>query len=264
MTIRMHPSSPNQDCMMITSREFHSGHMCISESPEDELPPRLERVSILDESPPLPMPVTPDLSRRSGRSKCIQGSTNVPEKSTKVLCRKRKHSTCFRRVHFQQDFASQRVIRKCIYGRVSLTEEEKKALWWDKRLLRQSVRHSIVMFKSNEHCEGPSCEEFARCYRRARELCGNANSVGMEELQVYLRDIPIRGLEQKMFPETVSARQEIIRKVLTAQDKLPSHLPPEQQSKLLRAASQNLTRGSRMLARFHGIGDAAVAALDRI
>lgn len=119
------------------------------------------------------------------------------------------------------------------------------------------------MFKANEHCEGPSFEEFAQRYRRARELCNG--TVGTEELhQNLLSHAPIRGLEQKIFPETVVARQEIIRKVVAAQDKLPSQLPPELQSKLLRVASQNLSRGSRMLARWNGMSDAsAAAALDQ-
>lgn len=247
------PPSPRQGDMLITSSCLHgSENGSISGCP-DELPARLAMISI-PETSPLPTPVTPEPSRRFGTSE---------NSATKVSCKKRKHSTCFRRVHFQQDPDSRRVIRKSIYGRASLTDEEKKTLWWDKQPLRHSVRQSIRMFKSNKHCDGHSCEEFTQSYRRARELCRNSNAVGMEELQMNLSDAPIRGLEQKIFPDTVAARQEIIRKVVAAQDKLPSHLPPEQQSKLLRAASQNLTRGSRMLARLNGMGDATVAALER-
>ncbi|KAG7364082.1 hypothetical protein IV203_037284 [Nitzschia inconspicua] len=219
----------------------------------------------IPETMPVTMPVTPEIFRRYGTAKCVvEKKPYVPDKTANSLSKKRKHSSCFRRVHFQQDPSSRRVLRKCIYGRATLTNEEKKALWWDKQSLRASVRQSIRMFKSNEHCEGPSFEEFSQRYLRARELCGNSNSVGMEELQFNLSDSPVRGLEQKIFPGTVRARQDIIRKVVAAQDKLPSHLPKEQQSKLLRAASQNLTRGSRMIARLNGIGDAGAAALDRI
>lgn len=257
------PPSPSQGDMMITSSGLHSSKNGSIPVCPDELPARLAKISIPAASP-VPMPVSPDPPRQFGRSKCIQNTISVPDNpTTKVSCKKRKHSTCFRRVRFHQDPASRRVIRKCIYGRVSLTDEEKKALWWEKQPLRHSVRQSIRMFKSNEHRDSQSREEFARRYRGARELCSNSNAVGMEELQMNLSDAPIRGLEQKIFPETVSARQEIIRKVVAAQDKLPSHLPPEQQAKLLRAASQNLTRGSRMLARLNGMGDATVAALER-
>jgi hypothetical protein len=258
------PSSPNQVDMMISSSGnfSHGSNGSISSSP-DELNARLAMISF-PETVPSPMPVTPEPPRMSGASKSFQSIPIIPDKSCKISCKKRKHSSCFRRVHFQQDPASRRVIRKTIYGRVNLTEEEKKALWWDKQPLRQSVRRSIRKFKSNEHCEGPSSEEFAQRYRRVLELCSSCTTVCMEELQFNLSDAPIRGLEQKIFPETVSARQEIIRKVVAAQHKLPSHLPPEQQSKLLRAASQNLTRGSRMLARLNGMGDATAAALERI
>jgi hypothetical protein len=264
MSMHFLSSSPHpQVDMMITSTGFHSGSIVILDTP-DVFSARLARIAIPEDSADVPISVTPDHSRRSGRSMCFRSSIDVPNKVVKVLCKKRKHSICFRRVHFQQDPVSRRVIRKCIYGRANLTEEEKRAQWWDKQPLRKSVRNSIRMFQSDEHCEGPSYEEFARCYRQARQQCTNSNPVGMEELQINLSDVPIRGLEQKIFPETVSARQDIIRKVVAAQDKLPSHLPPDQQSKLLRAASQNLTRGSRMLARLHGMGDAAAATLDRI
>mmetsp|Transcript_745 Transcript_745/g.1366 ORF Transcript_745/g.1366 Transcript_745/m.1366 type:complete len:284 (-) Transcript_745:57-908(-) len=188
------------------------------------------------------------------------------------------------RVHFQKDPATGRLVRKSIYGRATLTAQEKKALWWDMQSLRRSVKRTIRLYKAND--EQPqqggspsssssssshlSCctsnAEFAQRYRQTRELC-NANAIndGMGqqgELPIHrlLSEAPMRGLEQRLFPENIVERQEIIRKVLAAQDKLPTQLSPEQQAKLLRAASQNLTRGSRLLARLYGMGDAAAAA----
>jgi hypothetical protein len=164
-----------------------------------------------------------------------------------------------RRVRFQQDPDSRRIVRKAIYGRVTMTPEEKKALWWDKQL-KKSARLAIRMYRHNRGSDGPSKEEFEQKFSQALALC-RSNCEKMEAIPM-LSDTPIRGLEQKIFPETVQARQEVIRKVVAAQHKLPKQLAPEQQSKLLRAASQNLTRSSRMMARLYGIGDANVAAAD--
>jgi hypothetical protein len=115
------------------------------------------------------------------------------------------------------------------------------------------------MFKANEHCEGSSYEEFTQRYRHVLQQVATNN---MDEMEMNLSDSPIRGLEQHVFPEIMSAREAIIRKVVAAQDRLPKQLPPEQQSKLLRVASQNLTKGSRLLARLKGMGDASVAAVE--
>jgi hypothetical protein len=116
---------------------------------------------------------------------------------------------------------------------------------------------------ADEHCDGPSKEEFNERYRQALDLLSNpAESISVDDLPCNLSETAIRGLEPKVFPETVTERRGIVRKVVAAQDRLPEGLAPEQQSKLLRAVSQNLTRRSRLLARLYGMGDANVAAME--
>jgi hypothetical protein len=92
---------------------------------------------------------------------------------------------------------------------------------------------------------------------------GSDSMVSVDDLQTLnLSEVAIRGLEQNIFPEVVAGRQDIIRKVLVAQERLPGGLAPERQSKLLRLVSQNMTRQSRLLARLYGMGDANVAAME--
>ncbi|KAL3925674.1 MAG: hypothetical protein SGILL_000253 [Bacillariaceae sp.] len=117
------------------------------------------------------------------------------------------------------------------------------------------------MFKCNEHVEGPPFEEFSQGYRHVLENVATDDApAAMQGIEINLSDSPIRGLEQQIFPEILSNRAAIIRKVVSAQDMLPDGLAPDQQSKLLRAASQNLTKGSRLLARLKGMGDVSMAA----
>ena len=152
-------------------------------------------------------------------------------------------------------------MRRSRYGRVSLTEEEKQALWWDKPSLRKSVKQSLREFKANVHSEGPSFEEFSQRYRFVMEKVAS-NTMEGDTDTVNLSDFPCRGLEQHIFPETMACKESIIRKVVAAQDRLPIQLPPEQQAKMLRVASQTLTKTSRALARLKGMGDASIAALE--
>jgi hypothetical protein len=257
------PYPPNTPNMIISPKSCPSTNSSYSSS-QDELPARLSMITFQE---PVPAPpayvVTPEPPRLSGSGKRVQRNRFVASHSQReMISKKRKHDTCFRSVHFQQDPCSGRMVRKSIFGRVELTEEEKVALWWDKQALRKSIRHDIRMFKSNKHGEGPSCEEFTRLHRQARDLCSQSNSVTMEDIQMNLSDVPIRGLEPKIFPELASGREDIIRKVVAAQDKLPTQLSHDQQSRLLRGVSQNLTRSSRLLARLNGIGDAHVARID--
>jgi hypothetical protein len=140
-----------------------------------------------------------------------------------------------------------------------MDEEEKKALWWDNDL-RKSSRHSIRMYMRNQHLDGIPKDEFEHRYRQAVTMC-SSYCADITEIPL-LSDTPIRGLEHKIFPDLINSRKDVVRKVVAAQHKLPKQLSPEQQSKLLRAVSQNLTRSSRMLARLYGIGDSTVAADD--
>ena len=245
---------------------FNAG---ISTSP-DELPARLAMISIPERPEMMPMPVSPEASplppqrTHSGKrlfqmSSCgMEIERKAPQKTHSY---KKRRSTSYRRVHFQMNQESGRIVRRSVYGRVTLTEEEKQALWWDKPTLRKSAKQSLREFKANEHCEGPSFEDFRQRYRMVMDKVASNSMEGCAE-EMNLSDSPIRGLEQHVFPETMAAKQSIIRKVVAAQDRLPSQLPPEQQSKLLRAASQNLTKSSRLLARLKGMGDASIAALE--
>ena len=104
-----------------------------------------------------------------------------------------------------------------------------------------------------------------RNYHEALKLCSSTSDelkkggpLNPEDIPA-ISDTPVRGLEQRIFPETVAERQKIVARVVAAQKKLPEKLTADQKSKLLRAASQNLTRKSRMLARLYGIGDEKVA-----
>jgi hypothetical protein len=209
-------------------------------------------------SPHISTKTLPIKKRRPSSSKCtVRATKHVLAITSRAL------ADCGRRrVRFQQDPVSRRVVRRVIYGRVTMTEEERKAFWWDSQRLRKSSRHAIRMYMQNAHLEGVPKQEFEHNYRQALRLC-SSNCADMTDIPM-LSDTSIRGLEHKIFPESIISRQEVIRKVVAAQHKLPKQLAPEQQSKLLRAASQNLTRSSRMLARLYGIGDATVAAVDMI
>jgi HD-GYP domain-containing protein (c-di-GMP phosphodiesterase class II) len=202
-----------------------------------------------------------------------------PSLTTQERC-----SSSQKRVRFQHDPASKRLVRKVIYGRVTLTNEEKKQLWWDKQI-KKSTRRAIRRYQSGGSSSVSSVNknnakevnynsssdddersvtslsrhDFAEKYRQALDVCSSAKTVPLPEDIPTISDTPIRGLEHRIFPETVMARQEVVKKVVAAQRKLPPGLTADQQSKLLRAASQNLTRKSRMLARLYGIGDAQVA-----
>lgn len=206
-------------------------------------------------SPTMSTKTLPVKKRRPSSSKC----TVRPTKHVLALAVRSANDCGRRRVHFQQDPVSRRVVRRVVYGRVTMTEEEKKALWWDNEL-RKSSRHSIRTFMRDQHLDGLPKEEFEFKYRQAVAMC-NSNCTDITDIPI-LSDTPIRGLEQKVFPDSINSRQDIVRKVVAAQQKLPKQLSPDQQSKLLRAASQNLTRSSRMLARLYGIGDATVVADD--
>lgn len=265
-------SSNNNNNTVIGSDSLPLFNTSISKAmsaPELELPARLAMISIPER--PAPMPVSPGASppptpqrshsgKRLHQMTCGYGFERKPPQKTRSYKKRRLPST-FRRVHFQHNPESGRIVRRSVYGRVTLTEDEKKALWWDKPTLRKSVKHSLRMFKYNEHCEGPSFDEFLHGYRHVLEKVGSDNAaVAMEDIELNLSDSPVRGLEQQIFPETLWNREAVIRKVVAAQDMLPDNLAPEQQSKLLRAASQNLTKGSRLIARLKGMGDASIAA----
>mmetsp|Transcript_1801 Transcript_1801/g.4159 ORF Transcript_1801/g.4159 Transcript_1801/m.4159 type:complete len:482 (+) Transcript_1801:428-1873(+) len=189
-------------------------------------------------------------------------------------------------VQFRQDPECKRIIRKVIYGRAKLTDDERKQLWWNKQI-KKSTRRAIKRYqrsstsietKANSSASSDDDDErdersvtslsrpdFFRNYQAALALCTSTSAelkkggpLNTEDIPA-ISDTPIRGLEQRIFPEAVAERQKVVARVVAAQKKLPDKLTADQKSKLLRAASQNLTRKSRMLARLYGIGDENVA-----
>jgi hypothetical protein len=94
------------------------------------------------------------------------------------------------------------------------------------------------MYLADEHCDyGPSSrDEFTECYRQVGQMLSNSTGmdsmVSVDDMQTLnLSEVAIHGLEQKIFPEVIAGRQDTIRKVLVAQDRLPGGLAPERQSK---------------------------------
>jgi hypothetical protein len=133
-----------------------------------------------------------------------------------------------------------------------LTNEEKKLMWWDFDIKKQ-VRQDALAYKDN----GEGYISYISKFHEALHLC---SSNGRLENVPLVSDVPVRGLEQSMFPHLIHARLLVVSKLLRAQSKLPANTSPEQQAFLLSAVSQNWTRPSRRVARLLGIGDARVAA----
>jgi hypothetical protein len=139
--------------------------------------------------------------------------------------------------------------------RVEPTHEEKMLMWWDSDIKKQP-RQDGLAFKDND--EGYL--SYVSKFHQALNLC---SSNGRLENVPLISDVPVRGLEQGMFPDLIHGRLLVVSKVLRAQRKLPAKTSPEQQALLLSLVSKNLTRPSRLLARLLGIGDARVAAETR-
>jgi hypothetical protein len=135
-----------------------------------------------------------------------------------------------------------------------LTHEEKKLMWWDFDI-RKEARLDALAYKEDNGGEGS--KSYTSKFHEALHLC---SSDGHLENVPLISDVPVRGLEQCMFPGLIHARLLVVSKVLRAQRKLPAKSSPEQQALLLSAVSKNLTRPSRRVARLLGIGDARVAA----
>jgi hypothetical protein len=137
---------------------------------------------------------------------------------------------------------------------VLLTHEEKKLMWWDFDI-RKEARLDALAYKEDNRGEGYL--SYTSKFHAALHLC---SSDGRLENVPLISDVPVRGLEQCMFPGLTHVRLLVVRKVLRAQRKLPAKSSPEQQALLLGAVSKKLTRPSRRVARLLGIGDARVAA----
>jgi hypothetical protein len=138
--------------------------------------------------------------------------------------------------------------------RVELTtHEEKKLMWWNRSDIKKQARRDGLAYKDN----GEESLSYVSKFHQALHLC---SSNGRLENVPLISDVPVRGLEQCLFPDLIHARLLVVSKVLRAQRKLPAKISPEQQALLLGVVSKNLTRPSRRVARLLGIGDARVAA----
>jgi hypothetical protein len=112
-----------------------------------------------------------------------------------------------------------------------LTHEEKKLIWWDFDIKKQA-RLDALAFKDN----GEGSLSYISKFHEAFLLC---SSIGRLENVPLISDIPVRGLEQCLFPDLIHARLQVVSKVLRAQIKLPANTSLEQQALLLSAVSKN-------------------------
>jgi hypothetical protein len=135
-----------------------------------------------------------------------------------------------------------------------LTHEGKKLMWWDLDITKKEARLDALAYKQDN---GEESLSYIGKFHEALHLC---SSNGRLENVPLISDVPVRGLEQCMFPDLMHARLLVVSKVLRAQRKLPANISLEQQALLLSAVSKNLTRPSRRVARLLGIGDARVSA----
>ena len=125
-------------------------------------------------------------------------------------------------------------------------------MWWDGEI-KKKARLDGLAYKDN----GEGSISYVSKFHQALDLC---SSTGRLENVPLISDVPVRGLEQCMFPGLTHARLLVDSKVPRAQRKLPPQSSPEQHALLSSAASKNLTRPSRRVSRFSGIGHPTAAA----
>jgi hypothetical protein len=181
----------------------------------------------------------------------VLGGKHQASPTSELLMRKpsakKLKSTSSRRVCFES-------VSKADTGRVTLTDEEKELMWWNNETKFQAKLDSISFQKEQADDESST---YTAAFRQALHMCSsNAPLQGAP----LISDSPVRGLEQRIFPELMQPRRRAVAMVLKAQRKLPKGASPEQKAALLCALSKKLTKPSRRVARLLAIGDATVAA----
>ena len=140
-------------------------------------------------------------------------------------------------------------VPQTIYGRFTMTEEEKALMWWDNEIKRQA-KQDVRRCRERVPKDGET--SFVEQFRNALSVCNSENRL---DAVPCLTSGPERGLEQFLVPEIAEIRKRNIRMLVGAQKKFPARASRNKRAQLLAAVAKKLSKPSRRLARVKAHGD---------
>jgi hypothetical protein len=163
------------------------------------------------------------------------------------------------RVSFAKDFDDDIVEED--ENRSSLTREEDIADNWlsptELRHIRQDARQTAADYRENHASD--SSQDIDRLFNAVSQESSLITSDPSHSEICYIPDQcrqSCRGLESQVYTIIRNHGRRYTNGILKVQSKLPADINPEMKARLLRARSLQLSKPSRMLAKFLAYGDA--------